>query len=299
MIADCAELRLAYPLIQGDSCLIGKFDAMGCPCEIVMDTQGSAQGRTLLEIAIGEARRIERKFSRYRPDSLASRINHGDGRRLELDAETAHLLDYADSCFEMSDGLFDITTGVLRKIWRFDGSSQNVKAEDVEKILPFVGWQKIRWERPFLEVPKGMELDLGGICKEYAADRILQLLTSSAPISMLVNLGGDIAAGGERLWVVGIEDVERPGVVSRTVRLRQGGLATSGGTKRFARVDGKMRAHILDPRSGRPVAGPPRSVTVAAPTCTEAGFLSTMAMLHGSRAEAFLEDQEAEFWCHR
>ena len=116
---------------------------------------------------------------------------------------------------------------------------------------------------------------------------------------MLVNLGGDIAAWGTRLWAVGIEDVQRPGEVSKTIHIKQGALATSGYTKRYIEIDGKRHGHILDPRTGWPVAHPPKSVTVASRTCTEAGFWSTLAMLHGSDAEAFLKGQEVECWCYR
>src|SRR5258708_32770382 len=110
-------------------------------------------------------------------------------------------------------------------------------------------------------------------------------------ISTLVNLGGDIAAAGERVWSVGIEDVARPGDIAHTVYFRRGGVATSGTTKRGG--------HILNPKTGRPVVQAPQSVTVAAKTCTEAGFWSTLAMLQGSSAEAFLEEQKLESWCYR
>ena len=164
MIANSTTISLSSPLIEGESCLIGKFQAMGCPCEIVMDTQKPGIGRSLLEVATKEAERIERKFSRYQSDSVVSQVNGNLGMPLEVDDETSNLLDYANRCFEMSDGLFDVTTGVLRKIWRFDSSSQMVAKDDVKRLLPYVGWKKIRWARPFLQVPAGMEIDFGGIC---------------------------------------------------------------------------------------------------------------------------------------
>src|SRR5205823_2453742 len=109
--------------------------------------------------------------------------------------------------------------------------------------------------------------------------------------STLVNLGGDIAAWGERLWSVGIEDVSHPGEVVQTIYLRQGAIATSGTSKRFTKVDGKTLGHILNPKTGWPVQNTPRSVTVAAKTCTEAGLWSTLAMLQGANAESFLQEQ--------
>jgi len=194
---------------------------------------------------------------------------------VEVDAETAAILDYANENFKLSHGLFDITTGVLRH----------------GPHPARVGWNKVTWQRPVVQLPPEFEIDLGGICKEYAADRILSLLVKRRAVSTLVNLGGDIAAEGERLWSVGIEDVEQLGQMVRTIHLRQGGVATSGTTHR--------RGHILNPKTGRPVDQAPESVTVAARTCTEAGFWSTVAVLHGADAEAFLEKQELEFWCYR
>jgi thiamine biosynthesis lipoprotein len=119
-------------------------------------------------------------------------------------------------------------------------------------------------------------------------------------VATLVNLGGDIAAAGGRDWEVGIEDPSvGSGRVARTVRLRQGGIATSGATKRFVIVDGERLAHIVDPRTGWPVRRPPMAVTVKAATCTEAGFWSTLAMLQGEGAESFLAGQGLPYWCLR
>jgi FAD:protein FMN transferase len=255
--------------------LIRRFQSMGCPCEVLLDTTDATLADDQLNAAIHEAERIEQKYSRYRQGTIVDRINTSQGKKVKVDDETAAILDYADECYEMSDGLFDITTGVLRM---GAGPSR-------------VGWDKVSWKQPFIRLPPEFEIDFGGICKEYAADRILSLLIQRHDIATLVNLGGDIAAAGNRLWSVGIEDVSHPGQVARTIRLRKGGVATSGTTKR--------PGHILNPKTGQPVTKAPESVTVAARTCTEAGFWSTLAVLHGEDAEAFLKEQALEFWCFR
>jgi len=255
--------------------MIGRFQAMGCPCEILLDTTDATIFAEQLEAARQEARRIENKYSRYRPGTMVDHINQSAGKKIKVDEETAALLDFAAECYDLSDGLFDITTGVLR---RGVNPSQ-------------VGWDKVQWKRPWIQLPSEFEIDLGGICKEYASDKILALLINRRAISTLVNLGGDIAAAGKKLWAVGIEDFAHPGKVVRTVHLRQGGVATSGTTKRIG--------HILNPKTGRPIEKAPESVTVAAKTCTEAGFWSTLAVLQGARAEAFLEQQSLESWCYR
>jgi thiamine biosynthesis lipoprotein len=277
----------------------GRFEAMKCPCEILIETTNASLGAAQLEAAIGEARRIEEKYSRYRRGNVIEKINAGGGKKVEVDEETAALLDYAAQCHDLSDGLFDITTGVLREIWRFDGAEMRVDPKELSRLRGRVGWEKILWERPFITLPLGFQIDLGGICKEYAADKILELLRKRHPLATLVNLGGDIAAAGKRWWSVGIEDVNRLGESDKTVAFRQGGLATSGTTKRFVRVNGEMYSHILNPKTGWPVKAAPRSVTVSAKTCTEAGFWSTLAVLRGEKAEVFLKEQGLTYWLER
>lgn len=286
-------------LTRGDDCWIGRFDAMACPCEILLDTPDASIAAAQLNAAVREAERIEAKYSRYRRGNIVERINTAAGAPVEVDDETASLLDYAAQCHAMSSGLFDITTGILRRAWTFDGTEQSIDKKRLAEARARVGWENVKWERPQLTIPAGFEIDFGGICKEYAADKILALLTAQQPISTLVNLGGDIAVAGPRLWSVGIEDIAQPGRVAYTVQLRTGGVATSGTTKRFVKMNGETRGHILNPKTGSPVENAPASVTVAAKTCTEAGFWSTVAILQGERAEAFLREQALEFWSYR
>ncbi len=283
----------------GKSWLTGRFEAMRCPCDILLDTVDPAIAAEQLKAASQEAHRIEMKYSRYRESNALHEINRRAGETVKVDEETAGLLDYAADCFELSDGLFDITTGILRKLWRFEGTDHKVQTDAVERLRAHVGWEHVSWKRPYFKMPLGFELDFGGICKEYAADRILALLRQRHAISTLVNLGGDISAAGHRPWAVGIEDPSHPGTIGHTFSLRSGGVATSGTTKRFTKVEGQVLGHILNPKTGWPVRQAPQSVTVAAQTCTEAGFWSTMGILQGLHAETFLSEQALEFWCSR
>lgn len=272
---------------------------MGCSCEILLDTQNQSIGEEQLAAARQEAERVEKKYSRYRKGNIVDEINQGRGKPVRVDEETAALLNFAAQCYDMSEGLFDITTGVLRRLWSFERKEATFERKDFDRIKSQMGWDHVRWNPPNFQLPAGFEIDLGGICKEYAADKILALLIKRHALATLVNLGGDIAAAGNRLWSVGIEDVLRPGEVAKTVHLRRGGIATSGTTKRFVKIEGETYSHILNPKTGWPVKKAPESVTVAAKTCTEAGFWSTLAILHGDEAEAFLKEQSLEFWCFR
>jgi thiamine biosynthesis lipoprotein len=297
-----------------DDYWLGHFQAMASPCEVLMDTTEQSVAQKLLEIVEAEARRIETKFSRYRDDNIIYQINHSHGQPVEVDEETAALLDYANQCYEISEGMFDITSGVLREVWRFDGSANVPSEKTVSDLLPRIGWDKVTWRRPYITLPKGMEIDLGGIGKEYAVDKTALLLDQQG-ISALVNFGGDLyvnrARNDGRAWVVGIENPTnlfskkfRPGskLAKHSVNefeLERGGIATSGDTRRYLLKDGIRYSHILDPRTGWPVKQAPHSVTVAAATCTDAGIIATLAMLHGKNAEAFLKAQSVKFWCYR
>lgn len=291
-----------FVLERTDAGWRARFQAMASPCELLVEGVTPAQAHTLAALAQHEARRIERKFSRYRNDSLVAALHAARGRRFELDAESADLVDYAAACHALSGGLFDITSGVLREAWRFDGSDRLPAPAQVAALLGRVGWQKVTWQRPFLRLPEGMEIDFGGVGKEYAVDRVLALLQARAAVPMLVNFGGDLAVSGPRAdgsaWQVGIE---RPGTTEAALLLdlAAGALATSGDARRFLQKDGVRYGHILDPRDGWPVRQAPRSITVAAGRCTEAGSLATIAMLQGAGAETWLAAQGVPHWILR
>jgi thiamine biosynthesis lipoprotein len=276
-----------------------RFAAMASPCELLLHTGDRAAATKLGEAAAAEVWRIERKYSRYRDDSVLTWIHEQRGAALLLDEETGSLLDFARQCFDLSEGAFDITSGVLRRVWRFDGSDDIPAAQAVAQLLPLIGFNKLTWRMPSLTVPVGMELDFGGIGKEYAVDRAYDLLMARCPFPFLINLGGDLRASRPLPYGPWKVAIERPGTdraAAMLLDVEYGALATSGDSHRYLMKDGVRYSHILDPRTGWPVRGAPRSVTVAASSCTEAGLLSTLAMLRGPQAKAFLEEQGVRFW---
>ena len=278
---------------------------MASPCEILIESDDRDDAVRLVEIAAGEAWRIEDKFSRYLPGNIVGQINTSLGNAVTVDDETASLLDFAQTLHTLSNGRFDITSGVLREVWTFDGSDRLPDPQAVKNVLERVGWDGVSWQRPELTLRAGMEIDLGGIGKEYAVDRVAGKLREAGTCSALVNFGGDLAVTRaprrRRAWRVGIEPVSAANRRRNetVLEIATGALATSGDSRRFLLKDGVRYSHILDPRSGWPVESAPRSVTVAADTCTEAGLLSTMAMLEGYNAEAFLDGEGVTYWCRR
>jgi FAD:protein FMN transferase len=301
VVAQASDARSAALIVEprGENLLAVKFLAMASPCEVLLPAMEHEAALAIGAIAADEALRVEKKFSRYRSDSVTARIHEHRGAPIDVDEETAALIDFASQCHDLSDGLFDITSGVLRRAWRFDGSDRIPEPKAVDRLLPLVGFDKLHWLPPRLTLPAGMELDFGGIGKEYAVDRAFELLAGRHAAPFLVNFGGDLRAKrppAHGSWQVGIErpDAERESTL--LLNLERGALATSGDSRRFLLKDGIRYGHILDPRTGWPVPGAPRSVTVAAGSCTEAGLLSTLALLHGPRAQEFLEDQGVRYW---
>lgn len=284
-------------------CWRGAFRAMASPCEL-LSRAGRGTAQRQLEAVAREAWRIERKYSRYLPGNIVDRINSAAGGPIDVDQETADLLDFSAALYELSGGLFDVTSGVLRQVWSFDGSDRVPHAADVARVLERVGWHRVTWNRPRLAMAPGMQIDFGGVAKEYAVDRAAALAAALDDAPCLVNFGGDLAAAGDAAgappWTVGIESLS-PGAAApfRRIRLARGALATSGDARRYLLRDGQRLSHILDPRTGWPVRDAPRSVTVAADTCTAAGMLSTLAMLQGAGAEQFLDRENVRHWCIR
>ncbi len=273
------------------------FKAMGGPCEVLVESAGQADVENIAQIASNEAWRIEQKFSRYLPGNIIHRVNLCETDAVELDRETVGLIEFAFVMHTLSNGLFDITSGVLRKAWTFDGSSNLPATNSVAALLPLIGLEHIQWNAPMIRLPKGMQLDLGGIGKEYAVDRVANMLRESCDSSCLVNFGGDLALSRSRAedsaWKVGIAGSER------RVALADGALATSGDANRYLFAHGRRYSHILNPLTGWPVENAPRSITVLGTTCTQAGMLSTLAMLRGADAEDFLEEEGVKYWCQR
>ena len=284
--------------------LTTRFTAMGSPCEVQVECGEAGLAARIGAVVEAEARRIEARFSRYLPDSAVGQINARAGEGLVLDSETRLLIDYAAHCHAISGGLFDITSGILRRAWTFDGSNRVPDPEEVAALLPLVGWDKVHWHDGVLTLLPGMEIDLGGLAKEYAVDRALGCAKAQADVPVLVNFGGDLCVSGPRAdggrWRVLIDPVESSdGHKAAWLEIAGGAITTSGDARRYVERDGRRYSHILDPRTGMSITDAPRAVTVAAPSCVEAGVLSTLAMLHGADCEAFLEQEGVTAWVIR
>lgn len=278
------------------------FKAMGSFCEIQLFDESRMQAKKLARHLSGEASRLEKKYSRFREDSFLSQINNSAGNKLGLaiDDETQLLFEHALNCFEQSDGLFDVTAGVLNRIWDFR-NAQVPDQQQIDTALSHVGLHKVAVENHHIHLPRDMEIDFGGIVKEYAADSIARLARSLGIAHGLVNLGGDFSVigaqpGGEP-WPVAISSPDpNVGIMAR-IRLFDGGLASSGDYERCFIHEGKRYSHILNPKTGWPCSGL-RAVSVAANLCSVAGSVATIAMLQDEEsAKALLENSGLAYVC--
>jgi thiamine biosynthesis lipoprotein len=272
---------------------VESFRAMGSPCELRLHARSAAEARAAVAAATAVIERLEARYSRYRPDSLTTRINAAAGTpaRIEVDAETAALLDYAATAHAESGGRFDPTSGVLRRAWDFRSGRVPSQAE-IDALLPLVGWQQVEWTAPTIRLPRaGMELDFGGWVKEYAADAAAAACREAGVAHGLVELGGDIRVIGPQPdgtpWRVGVRHPRDASMPLAVVDLAEGAIASSGDYERCMVIDGRRYAHILDPRSGWPVRGL-AAVSVLAPSCLLAGTAATIAMLHGEAGRDWL-----------
>jgi thiamine biosynthesis lipoprotein len=264
------------------------FPAMGTTCQILFRTS-SFRARAEFRRAVVEwVTAFEAKYSRYRPDSLVSKINTMAGTDwVETDDELESMLKLCDWFTWRTGGVFDASTLPIAKLWDYHIENPVLpQPDEIRRALEFIGWAKVQRRSGGIFLPQaGMGIDLGGIGKEYAVDRIFEQSRRWAIEDIAVDFGRDLRVRGEPPeggeWRVGLEHPLDPQRCSGGVAVRDRAVATSGGYARAFTVGGKSYIHILDPRTGWPVDNGCQSVSVIAPTCTEAGVLSTTAFILG------------------
>ena len=276
------------------------FKAMGSACEVVLTSHTQNEAESMANLAIDEVLRIERKYSRYTTDSIIAKINQQAGcEAVQCDDETWALFQFASQLFDKSDGLFDITSGVLRQAWNFK-KPEVPTSQKLEALLPLVGWKKVVLQEQRIVLPlAGMEVDLGGFGKEYAADRAAQVLKEKGVTHGYVNLAGDMRFLGPKPtgepWMIGIQDPRVRDQVVASLPITMGGLATSGDYERYFELNGQRYCHVLNPKTGMPVSYW-RSVSVTSPATVVSGCTTTMAMLKEAEGLAFLQATGFDFF---
>lgn len=265
------------------------FKALGTNCEVQYAAPGGAAQAEGFERAVTAwVASFEAKYSRFRPDSLLSRINAAAGREwVTVDAEMEALFKLCDTLHFMTQGVLDPTALPLIRLWNYRAEDPRLPSDaEVESARRLVGWKKVQRApgKVFLPEP-GMALDFGGFGKEYAVDMAAQIAVQHGITSALVDFGHDLKAVGQPpdrpAWHIGLEDPHRPGSTAGSMAVIGKGVASSGDYIRRVVINGRRFGHIVDPRSGRPVANGCLQATVITGSCLQAGALSTTAFVLG------------------
>ena len=262
-----------------------RFRAMGCDVHVLV-VDGP---RHLLPLARDRVEELERRWSRFRPGSEISRLNHLAGSPVQLSPVTLGLVRRALQGARVTGGRYDPT--VLGDVLRagYDRSFEQLAGHRGGGRSPLGrGWAQVVVDPagPAVTLPAGVGLDPGGIGKGYAADLLVAELRAAGAAGACVNLGGDLRVDGQApgggSWVVAIEHPLRPGPAA-TVTIERGAVATSSRVRRAWGTAGDRRHHLIDPATGRPAASGLAAVTALAAEGWQAEVLAKAAFLGGPR----------------
>lgn len=265
------------------------FEALGTVCEVQYVAGEPTQAARFERSVVAWVQNFEARYSRFREDSVLSRVNAAAGVAwVAVDAEMEQMLQLCGTLFQLTGGILDATVVPLLRLWDYRAAEPRVpKDAEIEAARRLIGWTKVQRQPGKVFLPeKGMALDFGGFGKEWAVDVVAQIAREQGISAALVDFGRDMQGYGMPPgmpgWHVGLEDPFKPGSVSGSVALiGKKGVASSGDYRRCFEEEGRVFGHIIDPRTGRPVAHGVRQCTVIADTCLRAGALSTAAFVLG------------------
>ena len=268
------------------------WSALGTRCEVQYVCADDEAARRFEAAALAWVEAFEASYSRFRPDSLVSRINAAAGGDwVEVDDEMEHMLNFCASLHFLTKGVMDVTATPVLRLWDYKAATPRIPSDDeIAAALRLVGWAKVQREPGKVRLPEpGMALDFGGWGKEYAVDAVAALARSHGLSNVLVDFGHDLMAAGTAPgkpgWHIGLEDPANPaGPCKGSLAAANIAVASSGDYLRGFTLGGQRYGHIVNPRTGRPVANGCRQVTVLAPTCLQAGALSTAIFILGPEA---------------
>jgi len=284
-----------------------QWAALGTYAQIVVDDHSAAP--EALRIAQRLVAAVDATCSRFRPDSDLSRASAHAGTWVPVDPLLVQAVDAALVVAHSTDGLVDPTLGRELVALGYDRDLHLVRTQPSRANAAAVdtnengsrtragAWREVgRDPSGWLKVPAGCALDLGATGKAFAADLVARTVSSELGCSVIVSLGGDVAAvtlSAHTGWQVLVSDTEGGDLDAdgQVVVLTTGGLATSSTRHRRWSHDGASVHHIIDPRTGRPAAEVIVSATVSAASCLDANAASTAAIILGHDAARWLSDR--------
>jgi FAD:protein FMN transferase len=271
------------------------FPALGSVAFVAVDDPAQLEpARAAVEQTVAE---FDHACSRFRDDSELTALNAAAGAEVPVSPLLLDAVSAAMRAARLTDGDVDPTIGeaLIALGYDRDFDALGGRSDRSLSIASVPGWRTVRvdLEGATIRVARGVKLDLGATAKALAADRAAARASAAAACGVLVSLGGDIAVAGREPregWSVRVTDDHRSGfdAAGQWIAIRSGGLATSSTTARRWRVGGDVAHHLVDPASGRSVAGGWRTVSVAAASCLDANIASTAAIVRGEPAVAWL-----------
>ncbi|UPZ36721.1 FAD:protein FMN transferase [Sphingobacterium sp. PCS056] len=264
---------------------------MGSVFEITIVDQDTATVRKHIDLVISEVNRIENLISEWRPETQISQVNRYAGiKPVKVDREVFDLTTRAIEYSKNSNGAFDISIAALDKIWRFDGTMNELPSEGaIRKSVEKVGYEHIVLDSAnctiYLSIP-GMKIGFGSIGKGYAADMGRALMQKKSVQAGIVNASGDLSTWGYQPnhtpWLIGIKNPFKAYKTIKILQMEESAVATSGSYEKYAEIGNKRYTHIINPKTGYPATGL-TSVTIYGPSAEFANALSTSIMVMGQK----------------
>ncbi|HZK79980.1 MAG TPA: FAD:protein FMN transferase [Humisphaera sp.] len=297
------------------------FRAMSTPVRVCFSQENLSLAADFQRAVVQWISCFEARYSRFIPESIVGQINaRAGGDWMNVDDEADELLSLCDEMYLFTDGVFDAAALPLLRLWDWKANPPRVpESAAIAEARGLSGWDKIHRRPHAIQLARrGMGIDLGGIGKEYAVDRVMNMARERGMANVLVDIGQDLRVCGhgpeKDAWYIGLEEPDRPGHCWTCLRLTDRAVATSGDYFRSFTHGERRYGHILDPRTGEPVSNGCQAVTVIAPSCAMAGILSTAAFIlgpakgleliqrHGSAEACITTDsarhQTRRFSCH-
>jgi thiamine biosynthesis lipoprotein len=277
---------------------------MGSAFEFILCAKNDRNASHLLNQCIGEVRRIETLLTEFSKDSETAMINAAaGGEPVGVSAETYQLIERSRNISELTDGAFDISSGLLKKLYPFGKVDFTLpSARVISEALKRTGYRKISLSgnnRVQLGIT-GMHIGFGAIGKGYAADRVKSLMLNEGVDCGVINASGDLTAWGTRpngvTWKAGIADPDDPEKIICWLPLNGLSIATSGNYEQYFDVNGTRFSHNIDPKTGYPVRGI-RSVSIVGPAAELCDALATAVTVMGVEAGLHLIDQLPQTHC--
>jgi thiamine biosynthesis lipoprotein len=263
---------------------------MGTSFKITLYAPNEATAARAARAAFERVSVLDAMMTDYRPTSELMRLcAKAGGTPVPVSAELFTVLERAQQVARRSGGALDITVGPVVRLWRRARRTRDLPdVGELAQALALVGYDKVRLDpraRTVQLAKAGMQLDLGGIAKGYAADQALAVLKKHGLSQALVVAGGEVVVGSPPpdagAWVVGIASLENPLSKPRcTLLLHDAAVSTSGDTEQYVEIGGKRYSHIVDPHTGLGLVGR-SSVTVVAPDGLTADSLTKVVAVLG------------------